>query len=310
MTPIDIRQIRMFVAVADTLSFTRAAETLHVAQPWLSVQIRKLEEQIGFQLFLRNRNRGVLLTEQGHAFLKPARSYVEAANMVAEVARDMRANQAQSLRLGAPDFSAEIPAREALLDLFLRRHPRIEIEIVNAWSSQLVDALMRHEIDLAFTVGPFEREGCEVLDLAHFRWALLVDRERADALGPDISLESLRGQQIASFRRNINPIFYDSIAGRLSAHGIEVLPLPESSLAGIRQHAMRSHVPVLMSEWHAASNLGPDLTILPFSETDFTVALHLVRRENDDRSAVRALWRLASEVAQAKVDSNFVSTTV
>ncbi|MFZ5704334.1 MAG: LysR family transcriptional regulator [Pseudomonadota bacterium] len=310
MTPIDIRQVRMFVAVADSLSFTRAAETLHVAQPWLSVQIRKLEEQIGFQLFLRNRNRGVLLTDQGHAFLKPARSYVEAANMVAEAAHEMRANQALSLKLGAPDFSAEIPAREALLDRFLRRHPRIEMEIVNAWSSQLLDGLLRHEIDLAFTVGPFERDGCEVLDLAHFRWALLLDKERAAAWGPEISLDSLRGQQIASFRRNINPIFYDSIAARLSRHGIEILPLPESSLAGIRQHAMRSHVPVLMSEWHAASNHGPDLTVLPLADTDFTVALHLVRRENDDRSAVRALWQLAREVATNGVDIKIVSNTV
>ena len=66
-----------------------------------------------------------LSTDMAKAFMRAyrkARAWL-IETPAAEVARDMRANQAQSLRLGAPDFSAEIPAREALLEHFLRRHP-------------------------------------------------------------------------------------------------------------------------------------------------------------------------------------------
>ena len=56
MTGLDVRLVRSFVAVADERSFTRVAERLNIAQPWLSVQVRKLEEQLGFRLFERNRN--------------------------------------------------------------------------------------------------------------------------------------------------------------------------------------------------------------------------------------------------------------
>jgi DNA-binding transcriptional LysR family regulator len=310
MTNIDIRQVRMFVAVADALSFTRAAAALHVAQPWLSVQIRKLEDQIGFPLFFRNRNRGVVLTRQGKEFLEPARAYVEAAHQAGEAAKDIRGYQALSLKLGAPDFSAEIPARGALLDLFAGRYPRMEIEIVNAWSAQLLDALLDHEIDMAFTVGPFERAGCEVIDIAHYRWAILAEHGQAAEWGVDVPLSALRGRQVASFRRNINPAFYDSIAPRLAEHDIEIVALPESSLCGIRRHAVRAHIPVLISEWHAQSNPDPDLTVVPFREEDFTFALHLVRRENDDRPAVRGLWDVARASIAAKADKKFVSNAL
>ncbi len=298
----------MFVAVADALSFTRAAEKLHVAQPWLSVQIRKLEEQIGFQLFFRNRNRGVVLTRQGKEFLEPARLYVEAAHDAAEAAREILGQQAQFLKLGAPDFSGEIPARSMLIDSFESRYPRMELEIVNAWTSQLLDALAQHEIDMAFTVGPIDRRGCKILDIARYRWAVLVEAEQAAGWGAEIPLSALRGRQVASFRRKINPAFFDSFALRLAAHDIELVALPEPSTCGIRQHVEKAHIPVLVSEWHVPSFAAPNLRVVPIDEPDFNFALHLACREDDERPTVNALWGLAETFVKHSLDKNMIST--
>ncbi|WP_042978562.1 LysR family transcriptional regulator, partial [Burkholderia sp. AU4i] len=69
---IDLRQFRQFIAVAETLSFRRAAERLHMAQPPLSAAIRKLEDELGVSLLERD-NRGSTLTPAGEAFLLEAR---------------------------------------------------------------------------------------------------------------------------------------------------------------------------------------------------------------------------------------------
>lgn len=307
MASIDIRQVRMFVAVADALSFTRAAEKLHVAQPWLSVQIRKLEEQIGFQLFFRNRNRGVVLTRQGKEFLEPCRLYVEASKDVVEAAREIVGQQAQCLKLGAPNFTGELPARTMLLDSFVARFPRMDFEVVNAWSCQLLEALAVHEIDMAFTVGPIDGRGFRVREVATYRWALLVEAEQAADWANEIDLSMLRGRRIASFRRKLNPTFFDELVQRFAAYDIELVALSEPSTCGIRQHVERAHVPVLVSEWYVPA-LTSNLRVVPINEPDFEFSLHLACREDDERPTVNALWNLAKDFIDSRVDRKIAAS--
>lgn len=301
MAGFDLRQIRMFVAVADELNFTRAAERLNVAQPWLSVQIRKLEEQLGFDLFSRGRNRAVLLTGEAEAFLPSARALIEAFEYVTATARGIRRQQSRLLRIGAPDFSADIPERAEILGQFMSHHPNVEVEVINAWTVSLLSRLTRGEIDLAFTLGPHEEPACEHLRLQRYRLALLMPLELAMNWCGTVPLPDLAGRPVAMFRRNINPPFYDSIAPLLEEAGVIVTHLPESAISGLTHHTLRTGIPALVGEWQVSGpQLAGELTVRSISEPALEFDLNLVRRARDDREAVVSLWRMASAVAAAE----------
>src|ERR1700750_955400 len=95
----EFRHLRYFVAIAEERSFTRAAERLWVAQPGLSTQIRKLEAELGVQLFERG-TRGVDLTQAGKVFLERARVALAAAEAAGATGRDLKAGVMGTLRLG------------------------------------------------------------------------------------------------------------------------------------------------------------------------------------------------------------------
>src|SRR4051795_8836649 len=95
----ELRHLRYFVAIAEERSFTRAAERLWVAQPGLSTQIRRLEADLGVQLFERH-TRGVDLTSAGELFLERARAALSAAEFAGATGRDLEAGLVGTVRLG------------------------------------------------------------------------------------------------------------------------------------------------------------------------------------------------------------------
>lgn len=302
MNELDIRLVRCFVAVADERSFTRASERLRIAQPWLSAQIRKLEERLGFQLFDRNRNRAVIVLPDGEAFLPIAQDYLVAAERASAAARRIRDQSAVFLNLGAPDFSADMPVRVGLIENFLAHHPKIDLEISNAWTVELLQRLGEGKIDLAFTVGPHVDPYSEALVLTRYRLAMLVATERVAAAPRPLSLAAFAGQQIAIFRRNINPAFHDSIAPILEAAGITVAHLPESSASAIIQFAQRTGIPALVGEWQGdAPHMPENFSVVPLDEPALAFNLNLVRRAGDRRTAVSALWKFAMSSIPAAV---------
>src|SRR6187455_892706 len=114
----ELRHLRYFVAIAEERSFTRAAERLWVAQPGLSTQIRRLESELGVQLFERH-TRGVDLTDPGRLFLERARAALAAAEIAGNTGLDVQTGVVGSVRLGVATGVAW-PAAPAFLYRFGR----------------------------------------------------------------------------------------------------------------------------------------------------------------------------------------------
>src|SRR5919197_1455718 len=144
----ELRHLRYFVAVAEELHFGRAAQRLHIAQPPLSQQIRRLEHDLGVTLFHRT-NRRVALTDAGRVFLVEARSTLAQAERAREVASRAAREDGGALAIGYM-ASAEVNVFPRLLPAFRRRHPNIEITFQLLGASEQLEALREGQIHAGF----------------------------------------------------------------------------------------------------------------------------------------------------------------
>jgi DNA-binding transcriptional LysR family regulator len=144
----ELRHLRYFIAVAEALSFTRAAEKLRLAQPSLSRQVHNLEDEIGVRLFDRANNR-IALTEEGRVFLSDAKKLLAmCAEAVASVQR-MKRGESSQLNIG---YVANIHygLLPATLGAFRKLYPLVALNLFDMTSSEQFQALDDHKIDLGF----------------------------------------------------------------------------------------------------------------------------------------------------------------
>jgi len=142
----DPRLLRSFVVLADELHFGRAAERLHVSQPALSQQVKRLEAQVGFALFARTR-RSVELTEAGAAMLAPARAAVEATRAAEDVARTHARGEQGELALGLSPGVHYLAQR--LLAAFAHERPGVRVRARQDGTGALVRQIAAGELELA-----------------------------------------------------------------------------------------------------------------------------------------------------------------
>lgn len=145
----DLRQLRYFVAVAEALSFTRAAEKLHISQPPLSQQIRALEDDLGARLFDRNKRR-VALTEPGRLLLEEARDILARADVARSIVSEAADGCKGRLRLAYPASLSFHGALPRTLLHFSDMAPDMRMELHEMYTETQYDALLSGRIDVGF----------------------------------------------------------------------------------------------------------------------------------------------------------------
>jgi DNA-binding transcriptional LysR family regulator len=155
-SPLDLDQLQSFCAIADCGSFTEAARRVHKTQSAVSMQIKRLEERLGQELFLRD-GRSVVLTSEGEALYSRARRMLR---INAEIV-DIFSNEdlAGSIRFGVPDDYA-VRLLPVILSSFQRTHPKIVVDVACMASEELLEGMKAGRYDLiVFTQGTHQKFG-------------------------------------------------------------------------------------------------------------------------------------------------------
>ena len=144
----ELRHLRYFVAVAEELNFTRAAEKLHLAQPSLTRQIHNLEEELGVRLLDRTKNQ-VSLTEEGKSFLLDARRLLALSLESVKAVQRFSRGESVQLNLGY-SFKFNFDLLPATLGAFYHAYPEIAVNLFDMSPAEQLRALETRKVDLGF----------------------------------------------------------------------------------------------------------------------------------------------------------------
>ena len=227
---IDPRLLRSFVVLAEELHFGRAAQRLHIAQSGLSVQIRRLEQQVGSPLYRRS-SRVVELTEGGRAMLGPARAAILAAEQAERAAREAARAGAHPLRLGVDHWLEDVIPT---LECYALEHPEITMRVPRMDETQAQAMLVADQIDafvgFARTSGAGDHAQVPFMDVPLHAKVGLGDPLAACT---SVSLAAFRESPFACVSRGVEPGCFDSLVDVLSeGEGAEALCLLEIESTG------------------------------------------------------------------------------
>lgn len=189
----DLRQLRQFVVLSESGSFHRAAAALHIAQPPLSVSIRKLEQDLGCALFVRHA-RGVTLTPAGQAVLAEARGVLMHADRVRSEARAAADGAIGKLRIGFVG-SAVYTLLPRLVPPFRKAYARVDLVFSESTSTEILKRLEDRSLDVGLIRYPLlDPVPYEVAPLEQHRFVVALPAEHRFARRKRLSLAVLRDE--------------------------------------------------------------------------------------------------------------------
>lgn len=197
----EIRQLKYFLKVAETLNFSEASRKLYVTQSTLSQQISHLEQTIGMPLFERNSHE-VFLTEAGREMLPYAQAAVNAAEACADRMNDLREMLAGELNVGVTFSFSNIMA-ETLID-FLHAYPHVKLNIAYRSMEELMDGLKRRELDLVLAFRPLKRDkAIDSRAIFSNRLAAIVREDHPLARQQSVTLDELARYDLVLPRKGL-----------------------------------------------------------------------------------------------------------
>lgn len=208
----EIKQLKAFLAIADTKTFTAGARLMNVTQAAVSMQIRQLEEEVGVPLFSRTPRR-VIITEAGEMLLRRARKIMREHDAALHEISEIAGAEHGRLRIGSASAMFATAQLPSILQKLKKTFPLAEITVSSGTSRLLCDKILHGEIDTAFVSLPVENQNIEtellfsdeIVAIAHPKhvWA---NRKFVDAA--ELAAENLiLGEKGGNTRRMIDDFF-------------------------------------------------------------------------------------------------------
>lgn len=205
----ELRHLRYFVAVAEELNFRKAAERLHIARPPLSVQIRKLEMEVGTDLLSRG-GRNIKLTQAGRVFLERARQTLAHANQSVVLARQTAAGEIGQLSIGY-NMPAGFRVFPTLVPAFKKKWPNVHLTFHDLKISQQLEGLRRDELDVGFVWLPIPEEEFDTQELLQEPMIVVLPENHRLAAQRMISIKDLSGEPLVIIARVMDPETFGGI---------------------------------------------------------------------------------------------------
>jgi DNA-binding transcriptional LysR family regulator len=207
----ELRQLRYFVAVAEDQSFTRAGERLHVAQPALSVQVRRLEKELGVELLDRSR-RTIRVTDAGAMLQREARRLLNELDQTVELVRRTGMGGVGRLAVGfVPSAANEV--LPPLLRRYGAAHPGVELSLHEMAPDALVRSLHQGRLDVAFLYLPFDDPTLDTAVVARESFIAALPSDHPLAESEPVDVDALAGEPFILPARHGMPGLHAQVLG-------------------------------------------------------------------------------------------------
>ena len=199
----EIRQLRAFVAIAESGTFTAGALRVHVTQAAISMQIRQLETEIGAKVFVRA-PRHVILTEAGEQLLRRARHILREHDAALDEIAELAGAERGRLRIGSASAMVLTEQLPAILKELRKQHPAADIAVTSGTSEVLVDQILAGEVDVAFVSLPVDVRGIKTERLSQDQLVAIASPRHKLAKQKTISAYTLAGERLILGERGGN----------------------------------------------------------------------------------------------------------
>lgn len=204
-----ITQLKVLSTVVDLGSFTKAAEALHMTQSAVSHAIASLEADLGVVLLIRDRHRGLALSDFGRRVLEPARRILNGVSHIEQEALSVRGLESGTLRLGSFP-SAAVRMLPRIMSAFGRLHPNIEIVLFEGSDQEVLDWLDSRAIDVGVVAQSAVGPGMTLL--AKDRMVAVLPPDHAQRYGPVVTVATLAGQPFIMSSGGCEPLIQELFA--------------------------------------------------------------------------------------------------
>ena len=293
----ELRHLRYFVAVAEERHFRRAAERLYIAQPAVSEQIRKLEDELGVRLFDRSHRR-VALTAAGEALLVEARQLLRHADVARQAAQSANDQAVMRLRIGYLPTSLPVSVSRALRRL-PGSAPSIRIVFRTAPPQRLIDDLRADRVDVVIATLPAATTGLRTQHIEHDRVVVVLPATHAAAHVGETSLARLAPEQLVLLPREADPALHNTVLAMCQQAAIapRLVELAEASVEqavlSVAAGAGMTILPASAAERH----MLPGVRIVALSDAARPIASAALTRADDTSIATRAFLRALAHAA-------------